>query len=99
MQIKKGVDLRKISPQICIACLIANEIYVKLGHELVITSISDGKHSTTSLHYTGYAADLRTNYFTEEERTAAKIQLQTALGAQFDIIDEIDHIHIEFDPR
>jgi hypothetical protein len=99
MTIKPGVDLRKVSPQICIACLIANEIYTKLGHDLVITSITDGRHKTDSLHYTGFAADFRTNYFTQDKILSAVVQLQTALGAQFDILHEVDHIHIEFDPK
>lgn len=99
MKIKPGVDLRKVSPQICIACVIANEIYEKHNKYLVITSISDGQHKTDSLHYTGFAADFRTNYFTREEIIQVVQELQLSLGDQFDILHEIDHIHLEFDPK
>jgi len=63
------------------------------GHDTFITSLRDGNHSSGSLHYDGLAFDLKHYSVT----TIANIKL--ALGSDFDVIDESNHIHIEYDPK
>ncbi len=101
MQIKAGVDIRGMQPQVVLAMVTADRIYEEAGRELVVTSVCDGKHGEGSLHYSGSAFDLRTTAAgipaEAVQRIAAK--LRAALGAQFDVVVESDHIHVEFDPK
>jgi hypothetical protein len=98
--IKAGVDLRGIHPQLAIAYCIANDIYRTIaGVPCVITSASDGKHGPNSFHYKGMALDLRTSSLRSEHVHPVYIALKSALGAQFDVVLESDHIHLEFDTK
>lgn len=98
--IKPGVDLRGLAPQMAVAYCIAQDVYrEKVGMSCVITSGSDGKHGPNSLHYSGKALDLRTNSLRPEQVHPVFVALKTALGGQFDVVLEEDHIHVEFDPK
>lgn len=95
--IKSGVDLRGLSPQMAIAYTIACKCYGQ--YDCVITSASDGKHGPNSLHYSGQALDLRTRHIHGQGLQLVVDKLREALGSQFDVVLESDHIHLEFDPR
>jgi acyl CoA:acetate/3-ketoacid CoA transferase beta subunit len=98
MKIKNGVTMNKLSSQIVLALITASGIYQANGQELVITSITDAVHKKESLHYTGNAVDLRTNVFSSATAKKVSQQLAAALGNNFDVVLESDHIHVEFDP-
>jgi hypothetical protein len=99
MKIKKGVSIKKMSVQIMLALCVASEIYSKYGFELTITSGSDGNHMVGSLHPLGLAVDIRTNGIESKyiKEIAAIISLN--LGSEYDVVVEVDHIHIEYDPN
>ena len=99
MKLKKGVKLLGIRPELLIAIQIAEGIYTEHGQELVITSVCDGKHSFTSLHYSGNAVDFRTRYFDEQTILNVALALQTSLTKDFDVVIEPTHLHIEYQPR
>jgi hypothetical protein len=63
------------------------------GEDVFVTSIRDSLHSMGSLHLIGDAWDQRPliNVSVEEVRTR--------LGQHFDVVDEGDHWHIEYDPK
>lgn len=66
--------------------------------EPTLTSALDGKHSATSLHYSGNAVDIRTRDMPAERRVAMTNILKRYLdSAGYDIALESDHIHIEWD--
>lgn len=92
MTIKPGVQLRTMSSQILLAIIEADRL---LGGSLVVTSVSDGKHSAGSLHYVGLAADLRL----PADPPGFVGRLRAALGDEYDVVLEGDHIHIEFQPK
>lgn len=97
---KPGVDLRGIQPQMAIAALIAERLYAAHGAELMITSGVEGQHMVGSLHYKGLAIDLRLpDWPANNPITASTVVsgLRSSLGAQFDVVLEKDHIHVEFD--
>lgn len=85
-----------VRPEIVLALQVAHNIFEAFSFDLVVTSLLDGEHSRSSLHYTGCAADLRLPGSRAAEVVAA---LQHALGDDFDVILESDHIHIEFQPK
>ena len=95
--IKNGVDLRGLSPQMAIAYTIACRCYGQ--YDCVITSASDGKHGPNSLHYKGQALDLRTRHINGQGLQLVVDKLKEALGSQFDVVLEADHIQIEFDVK
>ena len=61
--------------------------------DLFITSIRDSNHLPGSLHYDGLAFDMQDDpgYFIAE--------IKQALGPGWDVVDESDHIHCEYDPK
>ena len=98
--IKEGVDLRGLQPQLAVAYAIAWWVYAKNGQvPCVITSASDSAHGPNSLHPSGNALDLRTRGIAPGVLLDIHQQLTDALGAQFDVVLEDDHLHMEFDPK
>lgn len=65
--------------------------------EFVITSGADGRHSLTSLHYSGNALDLRRRNLRNPEGVVER--LKDTLGIDYDVILEATHIHVEYQPR
>ncbi len=97
--IKPGVDVRGIQPEILLARIIAGEIFARYGVACIITSALDGKHSKNSKHYTGQAIDLRTRHMDARLWPVVAEELNKALGPQYDVVLESDHIHVEHDPK
>jgi len=98
MKLKPGVNLQDVSWRMFYAAVIAEGVYRKYGAELVITSANDGKHGDKTLHHKGLALDLRTwNLGGREMQVSA--ELQKALGDEYDVVLESDHIHCEYDPE
>lgn len=65
---------------------------------LWISSITDREHSIGSLHYTGAAFDLVLDADSPTQATYAD-SLQLYLGPEYDVIDEGDHVHVEWQPK
>lgn len=73
---------------------------------VIITSCNDGIHSRNSFHYVDRGFDVRylgrriggidqTHQKAQAREWAAR--LKQALGPAFDVVVEIDHIHIEYE--
>jgi len=103
--IKSGVSIWGISPEIAIAWPIIVATFDGAGYDAEITSGTGGVHTHGSLHYHGYAIDIRTHHVsTKSEKIAILNVLKQRLGDQFDVVLEAEgtpneHIHIEFDHR
>lgn len=99
MQIKPGVNLEGICPEMVLAAIILSHVYNKFGYDCTITSANDSEHMGQSLHYKGRALDFRTR---DVAAGAVEKIVETAkswLGKQYDVVLEKDHIHVEFDPK
>lgn len=96
--LKPGVRVLGVRPEMVLAFGIMRPIFERHGQPFVITSIVEGTHSRASLHYTGCAGDLRRP---ADATVAAQIvtECKSALGEDFDVILEIDHLHCEFQPK
>lgn len=97
MMLKAGVRLLGIRPEMVVAIMVAQEVYRANGADLAVTSVIDGTHSRASKHYTGCGVDLRTRHLQDPAKVHR--ELKDALGEDFDVILEDDHIHVEYDPK
>jgi RHS repeat-associated protein len=75
----------------------------KAGRDAVVTSTTDDNpkdpHRSDSRHFSGNAVDLRARDLTDAVRKDVARRLRNALGKGYDVVDEGDIIHIEYDPR
>lgn len=95
IRIKEGVNLAGLRPEMLLAINAAEGVWGKAP--VTVTSALDGKHGRGSLHYVGLAVDLRTRDIMAPEAKA--LSLGKELGAQYDVVLESNHIHVEFQPK
>lgn len=98
MRIKDdSIRITGVRPELMLGMIIADQVYFGHGREFVITSLLDGKHSETSLHYTGCAFDCR--IYDDMDNLALVKEIKARLNKHFDVVLEGNHIHVEFQPR
>ena len=96
MLVKAGVDISRLKRKIRKTLCVVDEIHKKHGIELVITSTYEGSHCACSYHYANDAYDIRWRPSYGKEIYE---EIKKALGPDFDVVLEGDHIHIEYDPK
>ena len=96
MKIKDGVIMAGLQLPMRIVLKRADVLYKKYGQELTVTAALDGTHSAGSLHYYGYAVDLRTRYFPTAEAKEIAVILQNELGTGYTVLFEGNHIHVQY---
>ncbi len=96
--LKTGVRVLGVRAEVVLAFMIMEKVYEKHGVEFVITSVMEGTHKRASLHYSGCAGDLRRPPL-DEIASAIVNDGKIALGDDYDVILEGDHIHVEFQPK
>ncbi len=96
---KNNVRLGGIKPEILLAAMICKPIVESYGVPFVITSLLEGTHGAKSLHYRGLAMDFRTREIPAiTKKRDCRDRCALALGSEFDVVLEKDHMHVEFDP-
>ena len=96
MEIKEGASLHGLNVAMRSVLLEAERIWKNHGQELVVTCGTDGTHSAGSMHYYGYALDLRTRYFDGPEQRAVHGDLRARMGLAYDVVMHSTHIHVEY---
>lgn len=99
MSIKAGAEMNGLRAEILLALMIADDVYSEYDIECVITEGTGAKHGIGSLHYVGLAVDLRIRNIPVRFREIIHSRIKDALGSQYDVVLESDHIHIEFQPK
>jgi hypothetical protein len=100
LKIKQGVRVLGLKPEALLGIVICSSVFNDHNLDCVLTSVVDGKHSRASKHYSGYAWDLRTrNIPTKTAVDKIFLAVKSALGADYDVVLESNHIHCEFDPK
>ena len=107
MEIKPGVKLLGIRPELLIGADVVESVFKSYGLEAVVTSAIDGKHKRASAHYSGRALDFRIRNisgYAEEGNAARDVQaifqkIRQKAGENFDVVLESNHIHFEYDPK
>jgi hypothetical protein len=67
-----------------------------------VTCANDSGHMVGSLHYKNRAFDIRIKNIVGDEQTGKELwveRMKLALGDDYDVILERDHIHAEYDPK
>lgn len=99
MEFKEGVKVQGIRPELLLAMIVSEQVYNQHGYTYIVTSLLDGKHSVTSLHYSGCAVDSRTRHIEPEHRKVIADQIRDKLTKDYDVVLELSHLHIEYQPR
>lgn len=100
IDIKAGCKFKRFTPQLATFIMAVIRTWDLLAPAIVpvITSANDGKHMTSSLHYSDLAWDLRTNNIPDKGKIEEIARtLRVDLGSDWDVVVESDHIHVEFD--
>ena len=101
-ELKPGVRLLGMVPQLPLAMNIVKEVYFEYGYDHVITSIVEGVHSRASIHYNGGAFDNRTRHTSEGDRPKIRDECARRLGDDFDVVlveGDKPHLHVEYQPK
>lgn len=113
MRFKDGVNPFGCTPELMLGLFVVDAVFIaEAGREATITSMNDGRHSQSSLHYAGNAADIRVRNPVPEsspdyweipinQRMPLVQKIKAALGRNpdYDVVLEADHIHIEYQPK
>ena len=97
IKLKPGVRIAGIRPEITRALQIAAGLFAAENLDCVVTSVVEGRHGRNSLHFVGLAVDLRRRGLSDAKKFSS--DLRKALGADFDVVLEETHIHVEFQPE
>lgn len=101
MRFKKGVrTFIGIQPEITTRYPLIDRLCAEYEVEAVVTSGVEGRHKSGSKHYDGYAIDLRTREFEGgsmgEVCRSFSERLQAELGNDYFVLQESDHIHLDY---
>ncbi len=79
-----------------IVLIRAKAVWKEYGRKLVVTSGKEGTHSAGSLHYYGYAVDLRTRFWLKKKKLLVFKTLKQRMGTDYRVIWHRTHIHVEY---
>ena len=97
LHISARARIQGIRPEMVLGLIILSGLCSGTGIKALITSVLDGEHMVSSLHYSGDAADFISDL--TEDRDEWVAELAARLGPDFDVVDEGTHIHIEYQPH
>ena len=106
---KPKVNSSNVAAAVWFAVGVAYEIFLRHGHDCIVTSLTDGQHSRQSFHYGGWAVDLRTWHLPNQSlKDVILAELQEALQPldyfvqyeptirESDRITRGEHFHIHY---
>ncbi len=98
MWIKAGVSIVRLEKPARMALNVVGMVLDQNGIDLYVTSTDEGNHSKGSLHYANLAFDMGIKGVTQKMIDDIRKHLNGNVK-KYDVIDENDHIHIEYDPK
>ena len=102
MKLKPTVNTEDVQPALWYGLGVCEAVYARHGMTLVVTCLRDShENKPGSLHNKGVGADLRTRNIPPSTVELIVADIRKALdGADgFDIVLEVDHVHLEYDPK
>jgi hypothetical protein len=94
---KEGVHLVGLQREALVAIDRCLHVFHSQGLTMTLTSARGDKHGAYSHHYKGLAFDIRVWDIPDVD--VMVMFLREALGEHFQVINEGDHIHVEYDPK
>ena len=98
LRFKQGVTLIGLQREALIGIDGCLEVFHDHGLAMTLTSCRDGRHGPHSHHHKGLAWDIRI-WDIRDEIDKYVADIQAALGVHYQVINESDHIHCEYDPE
>lgn len=92
-----GARIAGLRVEALAAWMVAASVYTAHEEECRLTAGTDSKHMPGSLHYVGLAIDLGKPRANKLAVVLADLRLY--LGDDYDVVEEGDHLHIEFQPK
>lgn len=99
LHFKEGVNLRGMSPQICLALQVASETFAEVHEDCLVTSVTrNGTFAEHGYHATGNACDIAVRRLDGSQIPAAvcaqivkqlDLRLGRLGGGQYDVVDEM----------
>jgi hypothetical protein len=91
------VSLKGMQPEGITGIMLCLDAFYEAGLTMTLTSCRGGKHSDHSHHYKGLAWDIRVWDLVGRIDWMCR-NLREKLGPEYQVINEENHIHVEFDP-
>lgn len=104
MQIKPGVSIKGLRPEILLGVQICDRVFKEFNLTLVITEVTGGAHGFGSLHYVGLAVDFRCRHIPNDMKHLVLQTCRDRLWNEFDFIledegEDNEHFHLEYQPK
>lgn len=105
ISIKDGAKIDGLKPEILAGLMIVEKVMSHFGFDTVVTEGTGGEHMVGSLHYTGYALDIRCKHIElPSKKHEIMLEAKAMLGENYDFILENEgkddqHFHMEYDPK
>lgn len=96
---KNGAVINSMPPIVLDGLIGIVIVFARNGYAFCLTEKDGGKHMVGSLHYKGFAIDFRSWVVPYDKRPALLAQLKRELGSDWDVIEEDDHFHAEYQPK
>ena len=100
----KTVKLSGIKPEMIMMSILVNQVFEKYHLGTIITAgteefYPDGEriHMPGSKHITGEALDFRSRHIPDAVYSKLCSDIQTAVGAEFQLVKHKSHLHLEMD--
>jgi hypothetical protein len=97
LALKDGVSLVGLQPEALYGIDVCLFVFHDAGLRMTLTSCRDGAHGKYSHHFKGLAWDIRVWDLTGRIDWMCR-KLREKLGPDYQVINEDDHIHVEYDP-
>lgn len=96
-----SVDVARLSEEMVFAWGVVCAVYSDYNNlpNCVVTSANDGTHMSGSRHYTGDALDFRVWAYPENLLSVIVSDIQDILGDEYVVVNEFDHIHVEYERK
>lgn len=96
MLIKAGVDISRLKPPIRKRLSDVGYCYKAIGEQMIVTSTYEGDHGDGSLHYADLAIDFAYPVKMSDE---FRDSFNDCFGVAYDVVFEVNHIRVEYDPK
>lgn len=98
IKLEQGAVIAGLKLEMRPALIIGEKIWEQNGQPFVITSGLEGEHGAGSLHYYGYAIDVRVKFWGLTTQFNIRDRLRKELPEGFQVVFHPNHhIHIEYD--